>query len=290
MFKKWNYNTTKEAALECETRKEFQIKYYAAWKYCQKNNLMDIFCSHMKILRKNYSKNECKIEALKYDNRTDFNKKSKNYYMYAVRHGWLDEICSHMKIKIKNWTKEECLEKALKCEYRKEFYKKYKKYYEHSLKNGWLEEFCSHMKIVGSRYKRCIYVWEFEDNSAYIGLTYNINNRIIQHKNSKNSQVFFHLKLYKGVCKQLTDYIDVNFAKKQEEYWINVYKNNNWNVLNKAKSGSLGGNPKWNHDSVIFLSKKYKNRSTFKKRNSGAFKYAKRNNMLDFLFPKINRP
>ena len=42
----------------------------------------------------------------------------------------------------------------------------------------------------------------------------------------------------------------------------------------------------WNEEMVTNESKKYKNRSDFKNRCSGAYKYAKRYNMLDILFPK----
>ena len=42
--------------------------------------------------------------------------------------------------------------------------------------------------------KRLIYVYEFSDNSCYIGLTYNIKNRNRQHLESNKSPVFNYIK------------------------------------------------------------------------------------------------
>jgi predicted GIY-YIG superfamily endonuclease len=239
------------------------------------------------VKRKSHTKEECKEVALNYDNITDFTKYSKKFYMRAWRMGWLDEICSHMKRCYNNWSKKECAEKALLCSYKKEFYKEYKKYYEHALKNGWLDELCSHMIEVGSRYKRCIYVWEFEDNSAYIGLTYNIKERIKQHKNSERSVVYKHLKLFQGECKQLTGYIDVNESKILEKYWVENYKNKKWKILNTGTIGLVGNNlSKYNENDIIEYSKIYNNRTIFRKKHSGAYKFAKRNLLLDKYFLK----
>jgi hypothetical protein len=207
--------------------------------------------------------------------------------MYSWRNKWLNQITTHMEVCYHNWTKEECKEKALLCTYKKDFYKKYKKYYEHSLKNGWLDDLCSHMTEIGSRYKRCIYVWEFGNNSAYVGLTYNLNIRITEHKNSKRSAVYKQLKISSGLCKQLTDYVNVNESKILEKYWVNFYKNNNWDVLNTGIIGLVGNTlSKYNEDNIIEYSKIYNNRTIFRKKHSGAYKYAKKQDLLDKYFPK----
>lgn len=183
----------------------------------------------------------CKDEALKYNRRIDFKNNSMSAYVKSSKEKWLDIICSHMKREVKKyWDKDKCIEEALKYKTKKDFYNFSLNVYKRCLRNKWLDEMCSHMMICGNRYKRCIYVWEFEDKSAYIGLTYNLNNRIRRHMVEKTSSVYKHLKKFKGDCKQLTDYIDIEKAQNEEIYYIRFYKNNNWNVLNISKGGGLG--------------------------------------------------
>lgn len=142
------------------------------------------------------------------------------------------------------WTKEKCQELALECESRSEFHIKYRAAYDVSSKNNWLNEFCSHMNKLNDNY-RCIYVYEFSDNSAYIGLTYNLNERHYRHmsKYNNNGSVYKHIKKtnIKPELKQLTDYLEIEDAKLKEQYYVEKYKNEGWNILNKAKTGSLGG-------------------------------------------------
>ena len=43
---------------------------------------------------------------------------------------------------------------------------------------------------------------------------------------------------------KLTELIPAKEAQIKEAEFINQYKENNWNILNKAKAGSLGGSYK----------------------------------------------
>jgi len=117
---------------------------------------------------KNYwKKDTCQKEALKYKTRTEFQKKSVSAYISSRKKGWLDEVCSQMTQIIKPdgyWTKEKCQKEALKYKNRTEYSKNPS--YQQSINKGWLDEICSHMQSFGDKYKRCIYVYEFNDNSA----------------------------------------------------------------------------------------------------------------------------
>jgi predicted GIY-YIG superfamily endonuclease len=137
------------------------------------------------------------------------------------------------------WNYANCKKEANKYNYKTDFIKNSKSAYNSAIRNGWLNEICYHMNKIGNRFFRCIYVWEFEDNSAYVGLTYNIIKRTIEHKTEKDSPVYKKLKYSKGFCTQLTDYIPLKDAIKSEIFFIEKYKKN-WNVLNKNKGGSLG--------------------------------------------------
>lgn len=86
---------------------------------------------------------------------------------------------------------------------------------------------------------RCIYSYEFEDHSVYIGLTCNLNNR--KNRHCKDGSVYEHKKtcsIYNIIV--LTDYINENEAKIKENFYVNKYKEEGWNILNKTGTGSLG--------------------------------------------------
>lgn len=103
------------------------------------------------------------------------------------------------------------------------------------------------MSNVGNKYKRLIYSFEFPDNSVYVGLTYNSNERRNEHlnpKRSKKSAVYKYI-LLSGLIPEyyeLTEYVDKEIAIKLEEKYLNEYKINGWKILNKYKTGTLGGN------------------------------------------------
>ena len=180
------------------------------------------------------------------------------------------------------WTKELCKEEALKYKTRMEF-KKYSNgaYTATNIRYKCLDEFCSHMECIGNKYKRCIYVYEFSDNHAYIGLTSNINKRNNRHL--KRGTVYDYIQknpIYKFI--QLTKYIDVNEAINLEHDYVLKYIKNDWIILNKAKTGSLGGyTKKWTKEKCQEEALKYKNRNEFCVKCSGAYRSSLLNKWLD---------
>jgi hypothetical protein len=174
------------------------------------------------------TKEMCRVEALNYNNIGEFITKCRHVYYISNKNGWLSEICSHMKRnKSRNyWTKEKCHIEALKFKHRYEFQLNSNGAYRNALKNNWLDEICSHMKMTGNWYKRCIYVYEFPDNCAYIGLTYKLFERNLNRRKNKNDAVTKHINLthLKPTLRQLTDYIFVDIASSLEIHYINEYK------------------------------------------------------------------
>ena len=175
------------------------------------------------------------------------------------------------------WTKEKCLEEALKYKTKKEFQMGSKNAYYGAHRHGWIDEICTHMIIVGNRFNRSVYCYEFPDNSVYIGLTYDLNKRNNEHSSNEKSQVFKHIKKtkYTPNFKQLTKYLPAKEAQKMEEYYIEFYKSEKWNILNKAKPGSLGIDILvWNFENCKNEALKYTDRTSFIKFSSGAYKSA----------------
>ncbi len=288
---KWTYDKCKEEALKYSSKNEFKKSRGSAYNSAYTNKWLDDICSHMiEVYRpKNYwTKENCKEEALKYNNRLDFKLKSNVAYVKSIKLKCLSDITSHMKIYTKqiDLTKENCQEEALKYTNKTEFYKKSSIFYKKSLKNNWLDEICTHMILKGNILKRCIYCYEFSDNNVYIGLTYNIENRHNRHINSKLSSVNKHInktKLTPNLIK-LTEYIPVNDASILEGVYIKEYKKNGWEILNKCKTGGIGGNIiKWTKEKCQEEALKYSSRSEFSRGNGSAYAASNRNKWLDII-------
>jgi hypothetical protein len=196
-------------------------------------------------------------------------------------------------IEIKNpkgyWTKERCKEVALKYKTRGEFSLKNISGYSKAWKNDWLDEICSHMNYTGNRFYRCIYSYEFDDKSVYVGLTFNLDERENQHK--KRGPVFNYINKtsLSPKFKKLTEYISTDIAKIKEDEFINHYKEDGWFLLNVAKPGSLGGNDrKWTKEICKKEALKYTNINDYRK-NSLSYKASVRNKWLDEISSHMNR-
>ncbi len=187
------------------------------------------------------------------------------------------------------WTKEKCHEESIKYTTRSEFNRGSVSAYSKAWERKWLDEICSHMKFGGNKFKRCIYVYEFPDNYAYVGLTFNIETRSQQH--SKRGPVFNHGKLNRlnQNLRQLTDYINVDDAKIKELEYLNLYKNSGWKLLNTAKAGACGGGyRKWSKEKCKIESLKYKNVKDYRE-NCLSYRAAVRNKWLDEICSHMNR-
>ena len=234
-----------------------------------------------------------------YDHRTDFRKKESSIYNLCLRRNIIEDVCSHMKVKVHfNVEKDEILKLALKYNSRMEF-KNNKDdgwAYHYAVRNKFIDEACSHMEPVGNKYYRCIYVYEvYEFKTCYVGLTYSLYRRHLQHQNPR---------FYSAInefCKlndinlpepiQKTDYLPKDKASKMEKYYVDKYKDNGWVVLNKQKPGNLGGskdNITYTKEMCIELARKYKNRSEFAKDYVTAYKYVRLYGWQNEVFAHVN--
>jgi len=239
-----------------------------------------------------WTKELCQKEASKYVTKKEFIINSHSAYNKSRSNGWLNEICSHM-FQIKKpkeyWTKEKCQDEALKFKTRGEFSKESVSAYSKAWDKDWLDEICQHMKYFGNKFKRCVYVYEFSDKFAYVGLTFNMDCREKQH--NKRGPVFQHSKITQDIAilKQLTDYIDIESAKNKESEYAKYYIDNGWKLLNSAKTGACGGGiRKWTKEKCKIEALKYTNVSDFKKK-SLAYRAVVRNKWLEELCSHMNR-
>ena len=186
-------------------------------------------------------------------------------------------------VRKRKWTYEKCKEEALNYSHRYQFQLN-SNAYSAAARNGWLDEICAHMKKTGNWYKRCVYVYEFSDNSVYVGLTYNLDKRKLNRLKNKNDAVVKHISKtnIQPIIKQITDYIDVNEASKLEVYYIEKYSNDGWVVLNVGRGGTVGNNPyKWDYVTCKETAKNFRTRNEFKKAYRSAYESARTRGWLD---------
>jgi predicted GIY-YIG superfamily endonuclease len=144
---------------------------------------------------------------------------------------------------------------------------------------------------------RVIYVFEFADNSAYIGLTHDPKARKSEHlsfgKKKNKSSVLKHIKKTNlhPEFKIVTDFMDEITAIKKEFEFIEYYKTNGWTLLNRAKAGSIGGKfLYWTKDRCIEDAKKFTSRAKWAKTSTGAWESAKKYGWLKECYEHMKRP
>ena len=177
---------------------------------------------------------------------------------------------------------------ARKYEYTCDFAREKRLVYERAKEMGWLDDyFWLNNKDVSPSFNsgktQTIYVYEFPDNIAYVGLTNNVKRRHYQHKtgiNENDSVYSYSVKNNIPIPEPiiLEDELTREESKLAEEKWRKTYKKNGWVMLNKVKCGSLGGTNgiSWTKDEIIEESKKYKNKEDMKKNSRTAY-----NKMMD---------
>lgn len=159
----------------------------------------------------------------------------------AKNNGWLQEIKESMKQRFV-FTFEDLQSEADKYEYIQDFMKNSPRHYKAASKRGIVEVICKKLKKKGNLIRRQLYVFEFADHSAYIGLSFNPENRKSKHLRDSKSAVYKHIEA--TGCgfdfKIVSDFMDKEKAAEEERNLIVEYRQNGWNVLNRRKGGELG--------------------------------------------------
>lgn len=238
-----------------------------------------------------WTKELCHKEALKYNTRKKFQIGYRNAYAAAQRNGWLNDVCQHMAHLHNNWTIENLKKEALKYNTRTVFSKNSKVAYIKACKLNIMDDICSHMKPQASLKNRYIYVFEFkETNYAYIGLTWDLKRRYNEHinptKKHKKGVVYKYIQKNSKINYDFKElgYYDMETASKKEGEWLEKYKNKKWNILNKVKTGSLGGNIfKWTYETCKKEALKYNTRKEYQVKSASSYSSALKNNWLDII-------
>ena len=291
--KKWGYKTCMEESKKYMSRSEFQKGNRSAYNVARKNGWLDEYTWLKRQYHDKWTYETCMKESKKYISRGEFSNGCSRAYEVARKNGWLDDF-TWLELKFHaDWTYEKCMEESKKFKSRSEFCKGNGSAYQASRKNGWLDEYTWLKDERFDLYKDnidSVYVYEFKEfNCAYVGRT------LMRCKRKRDIAHIFHTD-NDAVAKFAKEhnisvpepiYLEENLTledgAKQEEYWLNKYKEDGWTMLNSAKTGSIGalGKGKWNKKTCMEESKKYMSRGEFQKGSSGAYNVARRNGWLD---------
>jgi hypothetical protein len=248
-----------------------------------KHLVREILTKYILEEKKKWTKDTVHKIALDYKTKSEFNKFNKGAYVAAKKYGWFDEVTSHMTSPIIKWTKEMIASEAKKYKTKDGFRKGSPKAYGAANSWGIMDEVSQHMVPLGDLFNRLVYAYEFTDNTAYVGLTHDKDERDYLHrikgpvaKHIKETGLQPTLKLISA------DYIDVSDAQNLEACTIENYKKDGWNLLNKAKAGSLGMcKVFWTKDKVQNEANKYHKKIDFQTNSPKAYSAAFRNGWIE---------
>jgi predicted GIY-YIG superfamily endonuclease len=219
--------------------------------------------------------------------RYEFRLKLKPVVVRAKKLGIMNELWEIIKPKKWAHTYEECMEASLKCKTIKEFSKKYWIEYTTSLRKGWYDVMEHLERSDKNLKKRCVYVFEFIDNSVYVGLTWNFETRYYAHviydgKNNRSS-VKEHINKtgLQPTHRIVLNYTDEITASKYEEQLRKEYEDKGYNILNRIKGGGLGFHKRYTMEEIMVESLKYKNRKQFMIGSGGHYRRAIKEGWLD---------
>ena len=127
-----------------------------------------------------------------------------------------------------------------------------------------------------------------------MGLTNWLEHRDYQHRQEKSNSSVYEYSINNNVdipqVKILEENVDENQAGISENKWINFYRNNGWNMINKVKGGSLGALNKkpYTKEMVITETKNYKNQEEVYNNNRPLYNAMRKYNLIKQCFPNTH--
>lgn len=306
--KKWTLEICLEEAKKYGSMKAFRENNKSAYEVCVKNHWLDNFDSLYVDRAKRGTWNNydnCYNEAKKYESIADFIKQSSACYQASLTNGWINDYFWLKREYVERGTwqiYENCYNEALKYEIRSQFKKNAPSAYKSAKEHKWLEEFewlkDERLNVVDGKID-CVYAYEFkEQNSVYVGRTLmkRTRKRDIEHLFKEDSVSRFAKinDIPVPEMKILEDNLTIKEGAEHEGMWIERYRSLGWNILNKAKAGSLGGlnKIKWNKDTCYALALECKTIGEIKKRSYTAYEKSIKNGWINdyvWLEPDIHK-
>lgn len=239
-----------------------------------------------------WNRDACYNEALKYKSRNDFQDNNKSAYYAAAKNGWINDYTWFVNRNIK-WTRDTCRSEAEKYNSKTDFMKGSRGAYVVAKRNGWIIDYIwLERRRISDKPIYIVYqYYDKETNAVYVGLTNNIKTRHRQHcfgKIKNGKRVFdavynYFQSIGKGVPQPtiLEKELYANDAQIYEGLYIQQYIESNFNVLNSAKAGSLGGLGSWTKERCYKEAEQYTSKSDFQKGCASAYKVAVENGWIE---------
>lgn len=305
--KPYSYDDVYEIAKQYTCSSEFQKGNGSAYGKARENDWIKDYTWFIVKQHSPYTYEQCYEVAKKYKTRLELARGNVGVYQAALNHGWLDDYTwfESRQNPYNYWTKERVLEESKKYNNRGEFHDNCGTAYGKARINGWLDEFTwlKDDRIDFSKDKiDCVYAYEFESfHAVYVGRTL---VRRAKDRDKDKEHLFVdkdavHIFAKKNNVqvpdmKILEDNLTLAEGVKKEGYYLDYYRKNGWQILNRAKTGGIGtiAKNKWTKKTCRAEAMKYTSRSAFAKKSPGAYEVARRNRWLDnyFWFMENRKP
>ena len=291
-----NYEHCYEEAKKYKSRGEFSDKSPSAWRRAKKNGWIEDYTWFEEKVKPNgyWNYKHCYEEALKYKTRTEFEDNCGGAVSVARKNGWMDDY-TWMPIPTNTnvWNYENTYNEAQKYKNKSEFKFGNNSAYNSARKNGWLKDYVWLKDERFDLFKDkidMVYSYEFtEQKTVYVGRTLmrTKERRDYQHIFGEDSVSKFAKENNIPVPKMkiLEDNLTIKEGAENEGIWLELYKEDGWNILNKAKTGSIGGLgkrfSKYTYEVCYEEAMKYKLRGDFAKGSPSIYNVAWKNKWLD---------
>ena len=279
----WSIDRLKKEAQKYKYIKDFRQGSPGAFQAAQKKGLLDkIGPSLIKVKKPNgyWTKKRIFNEARSFLTLKDFRKENPGAYGAALELGLFNELRLILKVHAKPagyWTLSRIHQLAKKCSTRSEFREKYPAACQAASRKKLLVKVCRHMRPLGNRNFRGIYIIEFEDKTAYVGLTHDFKERLERHRREK-SKVGIKIDHVKHKVFPPKKYVSKSNAIELERKLMGRYRRLGWQLLNVKPGGSLGGNTKiWSRAACLKVAKKCSSLKEFRKKYPSAYGAALKN-------------
>lgn len=227
----------------------------------------------------------------------EFRRKYPQVRMVAQTMGWIEDIKAILPHKT-YWNRLMCEQVIRENGYKTKDEFRFGNAGAHgwAYKHGILDDLFKNMEAPGNYNRKKIYVYEFSDGYAYVGLTDDLDRREYQHKNEK-SPVKDHIADtgLQPVRKILSDWLTKDEAQVYEDEMINAYAAAGWTMLNSKKGGSLGRKRDllYNIDELTAAAHTCSHRKEFKDKYPSMYEFILRHDMLEDVLgwmPKFYMP
>lgn len=292
----WTYESCYQEAKKYKRISDFAKKSPGAYGASIENNWRDDYTWLPHAKRWTYE--EVYEAAKRYEYKVDFIKNDRGAYDAALKNKWIEDFdwfldgIKRTGEKHRKWNYETCFKEASKYKTRGEFGTKSTRAYWIAHQNGWINDYVwlidKRLDLYDGKID-CVYAYEFlEWHTVYIGRTLieRKKDRDREHLYVRNDAVAkFAIKHNIEVPQPiyLEDYLTIKEGVGKECFWIEMYKEQGWHLLNSKKGGSIGslGKGKWNYKTCLTEAKKYKTIRDLLKNAPCAYQKAVKNKWIE---------